>query len=196
MSIVSAKNSNLIISLNGHEGSGKSTIARMVAERLGVPMFHMGQIFRDKAAEKGMTLAEYGRLRDTSPAYDREADDHLLKLAAENDSFVIDSRTAWHFIPQSLKIFLKVDISAAAERIMKELQADEARKMEDKNLDSIKNIISSIKKRRSEDNKKYLAYYGINPDDEINYDLVLDTTNLSITDVFEKVMEFIGHSQG
>lgn len=185
------KTDSLIVSFNGQEGSGKSTIAKLVAEKLNCPRFYMGQMFRDMAAERGMSLPELRKLCDLDPDFDRKVDDFLIKLSTEHAHFIIESRTAWHFIPESIKIFLKVDSLAAAERIFKALKTENNRENEDKNLDSIENIETSILKRRKEDSERYFTFYGIHQDDEKNYDLVVDTTNRSIEEVFTLVMEFI-----
>lgn len=185
------KSNIFIISFNGQEGSGKSTIAKMIAEKLNIPRYYMGQIFRDMAQEKGLTLPEFRKLCDVDPGFDKKVDDYLIKLAQEKDRFIIESRTAWHFIPQSLKIYLKVDSRAAAERIFKNFSENNNRGNEDKNLDTVENIEKSILQRRKEDSERYFNIYGIQQDDENNYDCVIDTTNLSIEEVFGKVMEFI-----
>lgn len=181
----------MIISFNGDEGSGKSTVAKLVAEELSYPRYYMGQIFRDMAKEREMSLPEFRKACDNDSSLDKKIDNFVISLAKEKDKFVIESRTAWHFIPKSLKIFLKVDSTVAAGRIFKALSQENNRSNEDVALDSEENIQKSILKRRSEDSHRYFDIYGIDQDDEKNYDLVLDTTNLSIEEVFEKVMEFI-----
>lgn len=183
--------SKLIISLNGQEGSGKSTIATMIAEKMAVPRFYMGQLFRDMAQDKGFTLPEFRKVCDNDPGFDKKVDDYVISLPSKHPSFIIESRTAWHFIPQSLKIYLQVDSKVAAERIFKGLAKSNNRGNEDANLDTIENIEKSILQRRAEDSQRYFSLYNIKQDDAINYDFVLDTTNLSIHEVFEKVIGFI-----
>ena len=180
-----------IISFNGQEGSGKSTIAEMVAEKLGIPRYYMGQIFRDMAAEEGMTLPEFRKKCDADHNFDKKVDDYVIKLSQQQYSFVIESRTAWHFIPESLKVYLKVDSRVAAERILKALSEDNNRGNEDKNLSTIEDIQKSILQRRKEDSERYFSLYAIHQDDEKNYDLIIDTTNLSIEEVFSKVIDFV-----
>ncbi len=180
-----------IISFNGTEGSGKSTIAKMIAEDLGLPRYYMGQIFRDMAKEKGMALPEFRKLCDSDPSFDKKVDDYIVKLAKEQDRFVIESRTAWHFIPESIKIFLKVNPKVAAKRIFKELQEKNNRGNEDESLDSVKDIEKSIVRRRTEDSERYFALYGIRQDNEKNYDFILDTTGFNVEEVFERVKSYI-----
>ncbi|MFA6973626.1 MAG: (d)CMP kinase [Parcubacteria group bacterium] len=185
------KSNIFIISFNGQEGSGKSTIAKMVAEKLNIPRYYMGQIFRDKAQKKGVTLVAFRKLLKENPALEKEIDDYMITLAEKEKSFVIEGRTAWHLLPNSLKIYLKVDPDAAAERIFKALSEAHNRGNEDSNLDTVENIQQSILRRRKDDSERYFNLYNIHQDDESNYDFVIDTTNLSIEEVFGKVMEFV-----
>jgi cytidylate kinase len=181
----------MIISFNGQEGSGKSTIAKMVAEKLGYPRYYMGQMFRDMAVEKGMALPEFRKICDSDPDFDKKIDDRIVKLSQEQKNFVIESRTAWHFIPESLKVYLKVEPSVAAERIFKALSKKHNRGNEDTNLNTVENIQKSILRRRAEDSERYFSLYGIHQDDEKNYDLIVDTTELNIEEVFSTVINFI-----
>ncbi len=181
----------MIISFTGEEGSGKSTVATLVSAKLVYKRYYMGQIFRDMAKEKNLDLPEFRKLCDNDPSFDKKLDDFIIELAEKEDNFVIESRTAWHFIPKSLKVFLKVDPTVAAKRIFKALSEEHNRENEDSMLNSEENIQKSILKRRKEDRKRYFDMYGIDQNDEKNYDFVLDTTNLSREEVFAKVMEFI-----
>ncbi|MCX6762778.1 MAG: cytidylate kinase family protein [Candidatus Moranbacteria bacterium] len=174
----------MIISFNGDEGSGKSTIAEKVAQELGYPRYYMGQIFRDMAKKKGMTIAEYVKSGEKDPNVDKEVDDYFLQLAKEQDDFVLESRTAWHLLPQSLKIYLKVEESEGVKRIHKALQKDNSRN-EIRNLDSIETVLKNI------DDTRYKKYYGINIRDMKKYDFVLDTTKLTREEVFKKTISFI-----
>lgn len=180
----------MIISFCGDNGSGKSTTAIKVADALGYKHYHMGQVLRDMAKERNITLEELNELRNEDPNFDKAVDDFLIKLGKESDNFVIESRTAWHFLPNSLKIYLKVEEKEAAKRVFLELQGENKRN-EGQNLDSEEKVLKSIIARGKNDNKIYMDLYGIDIRDEKHFDFVLDTTRLSIEEVFEKVMEFI-----
>lgn len=182
---------NLIISFNGQEGSGKSTLATLLAEKLGIPRYYMGQLFRDMAQEKGLTLPEFRKICDANPSFDKQVDDYVTSLPDKHASFVIESRTAWHFIPQSIKVYLKVDSKTAAQRILSNLTEKNNRGNEDSDLNTLENIEKSILKRRAEDSERYFSLYGIHQDAEENYDLIIDTTTLGIDQVFQKIIDFI-----
>lgn len=182
----------MIISFNGDEGSGKSTIARKVAETLNYPRYYMGQIFRDMAKKRNMTITEYVKSGEEDPSVDKEVDDYILKLDKEGNNFVIESRTAWHLVPSSLKIYLKVAEEEGAQRIFKQLQKESRNlRNELKKFNSKKDVLDNIRRRRKTDDFRYKKYYGINIRDPKNYDFVLDTTNLSREEVFNRVMDFI-----
>lgn len=180
----------MIISFNGDEGSGKSTIAKLVAVELDYPRYYMGQIFRNMAAKRNLTLVEYVKLGETDPSIDKEVDDYLIDLSKKESDFIIESRTAWHFIPTSLKIYLRVNEKEGAIRVFSELQKENERNEVSGDF-SLEDILKKIQERRITDDARYMKYYGINIRDEKNYDLVLDTTNLSKEEAFGKVMEFI-----
>jgi len=90
-----------------------------------------------------------------------------------------------------VKIYLKVEPYVAAERILKSMSVAQNRNNEDNNLSTIKNIKGSLLRRRKEDSERYFSLYGIWQDDEKNYDLIVDTTDLTIEEVFLRVMNFI-----
>ena len=150
----------------------------------------MGQIFRNIAKSKGMTIAEYMKTGEEDPKVDKEVDDYMLKLSQEQDNFVIEGRTAFHIIPHSLKIYLKVNEMEGAKRIYKQLQENNSRN-ELKKSESVKDVLENIHRRRETDNFRYKKYYGVNIRDPKNYDFVLDTTKLSRKEVFNQVIHFI-----
>ena len=180
----------MIISLNGDHGAGKSTMAKELEKELGFKRYYMGKIFRDLAKERGLTLEDLHVYIMDNPDVDRMVDDYLIDLAKKEDDFIVESRTAWHFIPKSLKIYLKIDDGEAAKRIFSELQKHNERN-EGKDLDTIEKVRDSIIKRKEMDDERYMKFYGISIRNDKDYDLVLDTTHLSIEESFQKVMEFI-----
>jgi predicted cytidylate kinase len=184
----------MIISISGAEGAGKSTIAKMLAEKLGWPRHYMGGLRRQKAAERGLTLAEYNELGESDPSTDLEVDEYQKKLGEQQDDFVIEGRTSWYFIPRSFKIFLDVDQSEAAKRIFKALQESSDRN-EDKGLNNEADVIMSLKKRRESDRLRYLKYFNIDVFDLSHYDFVLNTTGLDVEQVFERIWHAVSEAK-
>jgi len=126
----------------------------------------------------------------TDISTDLEVDEYQSKLGKEQDTFVIDGRTSWHFIPQSYKIFLTVDPQVGAERIFQELQQGGDRN-EGYNLNTVEAVLNSNYERVNNDRKRYQQYFGIDVYDLANYDEVVDTTNLTIDEVIAKVRALV-----
>jgi cytidylate kinase len=180
----------MIITLNGDEGAGKSTAGKRLAEALGYKFYYTGQIFRDLAKKRELTLVEYLKLGEKDPKIDREVDDYVVALSEREDDFLIDSRMAWHFIPTSLKIYLKVDEKVGARRIHLNLREKNTRNEVKKEV-TIDELVAKIKERRATDNKRYMQYYGVDIHNLKNYDFVLDTTGLDRNKAYEKIEEFV-----
>jgi len=180
----------MIISIGGAAGSGKSTVALKLAKKLNWPCYYIGKMRREIAKGKGLTLAEYNKLGEKDPRTDLDIDNYQKKLGQTKDNFIVESRTSWHFIPRSLKIYLDVEEKIGAKRIFKELKGKHNRN-EDKNLKTVADVLKSQQARKKSDKKRYAKYYRIDVYDKKNYDFVLDTTNLNKNQVFTRVYNFI-----
>jgi len=180
----------MIISISGALGSGKSTIGKKLAEALNWPNYYMGGLRRLAAKKRGLTLAEYNKLGETDPETDMEVDRYQTELGQKEDNFVIEGRTSWHFIPNSLKIYLDVNPEIGAKRIFNDLKTNSNRN-EDRQLNSWEDTLKSNEERLKSDRLRYQKYFGIDVYDQSHYDFCLDTSNLSINEVFEEILKFV-----
>ena len=181
----------MIISFGGNAGSGKSTIAKMLAEKLGWPRHYIGGIRREKAKERGLSLHEYNKMGELDPSTDLEVDLYQKTLGETSDNFIIEGRTSWFLIPNSLKIFLDVDEKIGAERVLNELKKSNERNESVKMPKNLKEMIEINQQRKTSDILRYEKYYQKNVYDPQNFDLVIDTSKLSPEEVFDKVYAYI-----
>jgi predicted cytidylate kinase len=180
----------MIITITGEPGSGKSTIGKKLAQELGYDHYYIGQIRRDAAKKRGMTLAEYNKYGETHPETDIEVDDYQKNLGKEKDNFVIEGRTSWFLIPHSTKIYITVDPEEGARRVFKELQVDNNRN-EDNGLLTLTDVLRSHREREASDMLRYQKYYQKNCSDKNNFDLIVDTTKLTPKEAFDSVWSHI-----
>ena len=96
----------LHISISGEPGCGKTTIAKILAERLNATYISTGLIQRDIASKRGLTTLELNLLAETDGSIDEQIDAHTRSLGNSHQNLVVDSRLAWRFLPASLKVFL------------------------------------------------------------------------------------------
>lgn len=180
----------MIITISGTPGSGKSTVGKIIAERLKLNHYSTGDLMRSIAKDKGVTLEQLGKIADNDDGeIDRQLDDRQVSLGKSEDNFVIDGRLSFHFIPNSVKIFIDATIEERARRIYSDI-VNNLRPSE--TAESLKDEISKISDRELVEKKRYQQYYQLNPFDKTNYDLVIDSTDLSINEVVEKILASIG----
>lgn len=180
----------MIISITGTAGSGKSTAGKALSEKLNMKRYYMGAIRRQKALERGMTLDEYNKLGETDPTTDTDVDEYVKHLGETEDNFIIESRTAWHFIPHSFKIFFTVEPQEAARRIVEQLKID-AKGRNETHYQSIEEAMNGLAERESSDDKRYKEFYGIDCKDPTNFDLIIDTTSIPPEETLEKIVQSV-----
>ncbi len=171
------------ITIGGMPGAGKSTKAKMIAKRLKLRFYSMGNIMRKMAAKRGMTINEYMALKED---IDSEIDNYQKKIGQEEDNFVLEGRLAFHFIPKSIKIFFDADKKEAAKRIFRDQRTGS-----EKHYSSLKESLSALNERIKSDKARYKKLYGIDAYDKKNFDYVIDTTKLGPEENTEKVISLI-----
>lgn len=175
----------MIITISGLPGSGKTTVGKLLAKKLGMRFYSIGDLRGRMAIERGLTIDQLNEIGMKEKWTDKEADEYQRKLGETEDDFVIESRLGFFFIPKSVKIFLDVDPRKAAERIFRDNRPDEKRK------GTIEEVASSIRKRMKNDVARYRKYYKVDFLDESQYDIIIDTTNLTPDQVVERIMNGI-----
>ena len=70
----------MIITIGGTAGSGTTTAAKVLSERLEIPFVSAGAIFREMAAERGMTPVEFGKFAENNTDIDKEIDNRQANL--------------------------------------------------------------------------------------------------------------------
>lgn len=181
----------MIITLSGDPGSGKSTIAKAIAKALHLKHHSTGDMRGLLAQEKGITIDELNRQGETDPYSDKIVDERIARMGEEEDDFVIDSRLAWHFIPESIKVYLACDLATAAERILNDKTSSKRHRTDEPDYADAADVERHLKARVASDKKRFGQYYGIDSTDKRHYDLVVDTTHLPLQKVIDTVLAFI-----
>lgn len=181
----------LIVTISGLPGSGKSTLAKNLAKALGLKHYSAGGLLRQIAKERGLGLIQLHEAMEKDKTIDQALDRKSAELAKKEDNFVIDGRIAWHFIPQSIRIFVKIDLKVAAERVFADTQAGkEERGIESENT-SIEHTMKNMKQRIEMNAARYRKLYEIDYLNEKNYDLVLDTSKCPAGKTLERALAFV-----
>ncbi len=156
----------MLITISGLPGSGKTTVARLVAAELGLEHVYAGNIFREQAKRAGLSLPEYLARAETDPSIDRELDRRMQERAGQGPA-VLEGRLAAFMADQAgadaLKIFLDASEGVRAFRITGREggEADER--------------LREIQAREASDWRRYRDIYGVDYHQLDRYDLVMDT---------------------
>ena len=186
----------MIITISGTPGSGKSTVAKMLVQKLGLERINIGAIMRQLAQQKGMTLEELTAYAKSHQEIDQEVDhktrDQARVLAQKGKNVLVEGRVQFFFLPESIKIFLKVDFEEAAKRILKDLQnAEKRRERNEEVVLSLPKVKEKIIRREEEDAQRYKKLYGLDHRDEKQYDLIINTTSLTPEKAVEKILSYL-----
>ncbi|MCA9496014.1 MAG: cytidylate kinase family protein [Nanoarchaeota archaeon] len=168
------------ISIFGLAGTGTSSTAKELSIRHDLEFVSSGNMFRESAKSRNLSLMEFSRLCLKDESVDKELDKKVADFGSKNDNFVIDSRLAWYFIPDSVKIKLVCDSDVRFARISErdKIDIDEA-------------IIKTLAREESEVNR-YFNYYGIvDYSLDSNFDLIINTTSTSLLDVCDLIENYL-----
>ena len=158
------------ITITGDPGSGKSTFAHAVKGITGFDLITTGNIFRELAAEQGVSITELNQMAEVQKELDAKVDDYLVSLNEDSRNLVLDSRMAWHFVKETFKVRLCVQSDVAVERIYSDTRALEEQ------FGSLDEARKAVEDRRKSEVKRYHSLYGVDISDNSNFDLVVDTS--------------------
>ena len=170
------------LSLTGNLGSGKSSLGKELVAR-GFEIISSGDIFRSLAAERNVSIVEMNKIAETDKSIDKMVDDRTIALGKTKDNVIFDSRMGWHFVPDSFKVFLMVDLQEAGNRVYH----DSLRKAE--TYQDADAAIKALYERQSLEKERYRELYGVNYYDLNHYNLVIDSTHASPAVIAEEIIK-------
>ena len=172
------------ITISGPPGSGKTTLGRLISQKTGMELVYAGQVFRDMAKEKGMSIEEFGRLAENDDKIDRELDERMVKIALDRDNIIIDGRLTGYMTHKhgidAFRVYVTAELPIRVERIAGR---------EEKDIETVEREV--LERERSE-YERYMKYYGFDIRDTEIYDLVLDSSHMSPDELAEKLLHEAG----
>jgi len=162
------------ITLSGGVASGKSTVGKILAERLDYSFKSIGQKTRQIAEQRGLTILEFQQECLNNPELDKEIDREFSNECNAATDLVIDYRLGFKFINSSFNIYLKVSDDTALSRLKKANRKNETyHTLHDRNDCFV---------------QQFKNTYNIDFTKEDQYDLVLDVDDMAPDEIVDRIL--------
>jgi cytidylate kinase len=176
----------IVICISGMTGSGKSTVAKRLADKYGLDYFSGGNALKTLAQEEGYTPDVTGwwetaeglkflQQRMDEPTFDKRIDEKLLELG-EQGNIVLDSWTMPWLLNGGFKVWLEASPKVRAERVV------------NRDSISIEEAIKALTEKDEQTRQIYKKLYGFDLGNDLSpFNLVLATDELEPNEVFHAV---------
>lgn len=156
----------MLITISGVPGSGKTTVAKLLATRLGLPHVYAGDLYRQEAKRRGLSLDKFNELSEQDHSIDRSLDAQMAERARQGN-VVLEGRLAGYLAADNGLDALKVWLDASDEV--------RARRVAEREAADWQAVLEENRARHGSDSKRYKAIYGYDLADVGVYDVVLST---------------------
>ncbi|TDC65044.1 cytidylate kinase [Micromonospora sp. KC207] len=171
------------IVFNGDLGSGKSTVSVEIAKRLGLRRVSVGDLYRQMAQERQMTALQLNLHAELDQAVDGYVDQLQQDIAASGESLVMDSRLAWHFFTDALKVHMITEPTEAARRVLARPSGPA------ESYTSLEEAKAKLRERSESERSRFIVRYGVDKARLRNYDLICDSTRANPEQVIDHIIE-------
>ena len=154
------------ITISGPPGAGTTTVAKLLKERTGLPYVYAGEMFRNKAHELGMSLADFGKYVEKHHEIDEELDEAMMAVLKKGNVILEGRVSGWMAANRKILAF-KVYIDA--------LEQIRAQRVANRESKDVKAVLKENRAREKSERKRYLAEYGFDILDTKCYDLAIDS---------------------
>lgn len=172
--------SNLFIAVSGPPGCGATTVCEGLSTALDCGYVSGGDIFRELADDRDMSLSQLIAKTDETDEIDRALDQRLRTIAekwgASNKAFVLESRLAGWLAGNRADLRIWLDAPD-------EVRVDRTQDREE--------MEAEMRVREVSEAGRYRSYYGIDIDDRSFYDLSINTARWSPEATLEMILSAV-----
>ena len=172
------------LTVSGHPGSGTSTLVHGLMERNGWTSLNGGDVFREEAKRRGMSLGDFGELCKRELDVDRSLDDLLKqRMQGPDEADIVESRLAgwWAYRLDLPCLRIWLDVS----------DEERARRVAHREGLSMENALQANRQRSAVDGERFRMLYDIVPEDPEPYTHVIDATSLNASQILEHVVALL-----
>ena len=172
------------VTVSGHPGSGTSTLVRGLMDRFGWTSLNGGDVFREEAKRRGMSLGDFGELCKNELDVDRSLDELLRqRMQGPDAANVVESRLAgwWAYRLELPCLRIWLDVS----------DEERARRVSEREGLALEDALEANRARAAVDGERFMLLYDLVPEDPEPYTHVLDATTLNATQILDHVVALL-----
>jgi cytidylate kinase len=159
---------DLFLTVSGPPGCGVTTLCESLSERLDCGYASGGEVFREIADDRGMSLSQLTAEASSGDELDRELDRRLQRIAETwgdaDKPFILESRLAGYLAADHADLRIWLDAP-------EEVRVDRTSDREE--------VSAEMRVREVIEEKRYEAYYGVDLSNRSFYDLAINTARWS-----------------
>lgn len=164
----------MIIAIAGFVGSGKTTLGKALAERLGYRL--VSPSFKDLAEKEGISLMEFQKRAEKDSNIDLKFDEYVKAEASKGNCVITTWLGPW-MTDADLRIWLFAPLEVRAKRTA------------ERDGVSVKEAAEHIKKREEQNRKRYLKLYNVDIFDTSIFDVSFNSAKFSPMEMAETVVK-------
>ena len=174
----------VLLTVSGHPGSGTSTLVQGLMQRFGWDSLNGGDVFREEAKRRGMTLGAFGELCKNEPEVDKALDTMLQeRMQGKDAAQIVESRLAgwWAHRLELPCVRLWLDVS----------DEERARRVAHREGLSVEDALDANTRRSVVDGERFRLLYDLVPEDPLPYTHIVDATLLNASQILEQVVALL-----
>ena len=180
----SAPEKKIVVCISGMAGTGKSTLAKKLAQKYKLKYYSGGDTLKELSKDEGYNPSSRGwwespeglsflKRREKNLKFDKAVDDKLLEYAQQGN-VLLDSWAMPWLLKNGFKIWLVASLEKRAERIAK------------RDKIAVKKALQALKEKEARTKAIYKKLYGFKLGEDFGpFNLILDTDNLDTGEVFQ-----------
>jgi cytidylate kinase len=178
----------MIIAVSGLHGTGKSSVSKLLAEKLDIEYYSTGDSFRKTAEEMNMTLEEFSEYVEKNPEIDKKLDLSIVERAKKGN-VVAESQLSGHLLEDiaDYKILLNCPLEVRV------------RRMAERDGTNYEEKLKETAFREKSELERFKTLYNIDLSDENRtnevFDFIIDNQNFTKEESVNEILSLMKENE-
>ncbi|MDO5850979.1 MAG: AAA family ATPase [Methanobacteriaceae archaeon] len=169
----------MIITIGGLAGTGTTSTTKVLSEKMDIPYLSAGDVFRQMAKDRKMTLLEFSEFAEGNNNIDYELDKKQAEIANNSENLIVEGRISAYFVEADYRIWFIAPEDIRAERIC------------DREKEPLDKIKEEMIIRSSSEAKRYQEIHNIDINNLDIYDIIINSGTFNTEATVKIILECI-----